>query len=160
MPKRWSKLKKEIESLFIEGMPLVVHCTDMTKAIESHKYNGGQHYSIQSIGVFKVVLDKKILWNFPNDFINSEDPETWPEEGPYTYRVSILNRIIREYIDTPKNELLSKNFDQDIYGLTKLLLAADRRISTKKLNQHFMGVENQAVKAILSERIKKKNRAI
>ncbi|MCB1682307.1 MAG: hypothetical protein KDI65_10290 [Alphaproteobacteria bacterium] len=156
MAKRWSKLKKEIESLFFEGISLAVHCTDMRKAIESHKYNGGQHYSIQSIGVFKVVLGKRIIWNFPNDFIDSENRETWPEQRPYSYNVSILNRIIRDYIDTPKNELFSKNFEQDVYGLTRLFLAADRRISIHKLKQYFIGIENHAVKAILSERTKSK----
>lgn len=31
MAKRWSKLKSNIESLFVEKLPLRVHCTDIRK---------------------------------------------------------------------------------------------------------------------------------
>jgi len=45
--------------------------------------------------------------------------------------------LVREYIDTPKLELLTKHFENDIFGLTNILLAGDKRLSLKRLDEYF-----------------------
>ena len=151
MSKRWSKLKKEIESLFVDGLPLSVHCTDMYRAVDSRKYNSGEGYSLQTLGNYRVVLGKQELWELPKDFI-TRNPESWPKDGPWSYSAKDINIVVRDYIDTPKNELLIKEFDNDIYGITRLFLAADRRISLSKLKDYFDKNRNDAAQGILEVR--------
>lgn len=43
--------------------------------------------------------------------------------------------MIREYIDTPVNELFDKIFENDKWGLTDILKAADKRLGKNKLIQ-------------------------
>ena len=88
--------------------------------------------------------NKEIVWDFPNNYLNdrslvngtiyhiSEDKNTvdytyfWPENYKW------VAKLIREYIDTPKNELLTKQFNNDYYGLLNVLRKYDRRISKQK----------------------------
>lgn len=156
MARRWSKLKKEIKSLFDDGINLDVHCTDMDRAIEARRFNSGEHLSFQTLGNFRVILDKKELWNFPKEFVKANDPLTWPHARPYSYSVSDFNGVIREYIDTPKSELLSKNFENDLFGISRLLLAADRRISPEKLAAYFEKSYNARVALIIEARLSNK----
>ncbi len=157
MTKRWSKLKKEVESLFADDLNLKAHCSDMDRAIDARKYNSGEHLSFQSLGNFRVVLGKNELWNFPKDFVKANEPETWPDGRPYSYTASDINRVVREYIDTPKSELLSKQFNNDLFGITKLLLAADRRIAPEKLEAHFRVSNNERVAPIIEARLSNKS---
>jgi hypothetical protein len=157
MTKRWSKLKKEVESLFADNLDLKVYCTDMDRAITARKYNSGEHLSFQSLGNFRVVLDKTELWSFPKDFVKANEPGTWPDGRPYSYTASDINCVIREYIDTPKSELLSKHFKDDLFGITKLFLAADRRISPEKLATHFRESHNERVTPIIEARLSNKS---
>ena len=155
MPKRWSKLKKEIESLFADGLNLDLHCIDVNRSIDSKNGNMGEGLSMLSLGNYKVNLNRQTIWNFPKDF-KEPNWERWPEGNPWKYSVSEINVLVREYIDTPKGELLSKAFSNDIFGLTKILLAADRRISTSRLEEYFRMHPNQYGIKVLNQRISSK----
>ena len=155
MPKRWSKLKKEIESLFVEGLKLDVHCVDVYRSIDARNGNLGQGHSLLSIGNYFVNLEKETIWNFPKDF-KEPDFERWPDGNPWRYSVSELNVLVREYIDTPKEELLTKKFETDLFGLTKILLAADRRISVSKLKDYFSKNADVCGEKVLEKRISNK----
>jgi len=156
MPKRWSKLKKEIESLFVSGLNLDLHCIDVNRSIEAKNGNMGEGLSMLSLGNYKVNLDKETIWNFPKDFKNP-NWELWPEGNPWKYSVSEINVLVREYIDTPKEKLLSKTFSDDLFGLTKILLAADRRISVERLEEYFNEHPNQFAAKVLAKRISNKS---
>ena len=133
MAKRWSKLKKEIETLFDSNLQLRLHCTDMYRVIDVRWNNLGQGVSHQSLGNFRVLLGKEVLWCFPKDFMT--DFDLWPK-GAWSYSVTDINKLIREYIDTPRVELLKRDFENDCFQLTNILLVADRRLSIKKLIVH------------------------
>ena len=64
--------------------------------------------------------------------------------------------MVREYIDTPKEELLNKVFKDDLFGLTKILLAADRRLSVKRLKEHFQVNPSENALKVLNQRISNK----
>jgi hypothetical protein len=149
MAKRWSKLKKEIETLFDSNLQLRLHCTDMYRVIDVRWNNLGQGVSHQSLGNFRVLLGKEVLWCFPKYFMT--DFDLWPK-GAWSYSVTDINKLIREYIDTPRVELLKRDFENDCFQLTNILLVADRRLSIKKLIVHFSHIEDKSVKKILEER--------
>ncbi|MCV5696772.1 hypothetical protein OFN29_31400, partial [Escherichia coli] len=54
---------------------------------------------------------------------------------PYLTDICSISDLLREYIDTPKAELLTKQFTSDKWGLVNILRAADRRIGMRRLDQ-------------------------
>ncbi len=145
MPKRWSKLKKPIEDLFVQDLSLRIYCTDIRTTPE----NVGTF--AEALGVLTFRLAKEVIWNFPSQFI---DWETYYPDGgnPYSYRVSDLNGLLRSYLDTPKDSLLFKEFSRDYFGLTNILKAADRRIGLPRLEKHFQDFEQDSVDRVLAAR--------
>ena len=146
MAKRWSKLKKLIEDLFASGLPLQIHCT----AIRTTPDNEGSLAEV--LGVFKVCLAKNVIWNFPRQFVNEET--VYPDGGnQYSFGVRDLNELLRDYLDTPKNALLKKEFSRDFFGLTNILKAADRRLGLERLELHFKDCEQESLRNVLSTRL-------
>jgi hypothetical protein len=62
---------------------------------------------------------KETIWDYPGDF--EAHPYEWEEDVP---DISVL---IREYIDTPRNKVKSKIFENDKFGLVSVLRKYDRR---------------------------------
>ncbi|BCE02661.1 hypothetical protein [Marinicellulosiphila megalodicopiae] len=156
MAKRWSKLKKEIESLFEPELRLDLHCVDVNRSIDAKNGNSGEGLSMLSLGNYFVNLNQETIWNFPKDF---KEPsfEKWPDGNPWKYSVSEINLLVRDYIDTPKDKLLNQEFEEDLFGLTKILLAADRRISMNKLQDYFKQNPNECGLKVLNQRASNKS---
>ena len=145
MAKRWSKLKKTIEDLFVQDLSLHIHCTDIRTTL----WNEGTF--AEALGVFTIRLGKNVIWNFPRQFIDWET--RYPDGGNhFSYSVSDLNGLLRDYLDTPKDALLKKEFPRDYFGITNIFKAADRRIGLERLEQYFKDCQQNSVKKILSTR--------
>ena len=82
-------------------------------------------------------LNKKIIFDYPRIATKKED-------YPYITEISDISDLLKEYLDTPKEQILMKTFERDKYGITNLLKAADVRISVNKSAQYFQNnkVEN------------------
>ena len=94
--KRFSKLKKEIENLFHPDLKMEFCCS----AYWMRPKNG---YASRSIPRFYVKLDGKIIWDYPKDFeVDGRSSEWCSDNG--------ISALVREYIDTPIDELLHKKF--------------------------------------------------
>lgn len=76
---------------------------------------------------------------------------------PYLTDVSDISDLIREYIDTPVSELMTRWFDNDRWGLTDILRAADRRIGKRRLEQLKETASTDATR-VVTARIKKRKR--
>ena len=70
----------------------------------------------------------------------------------YSFGVRDLNEILRAYLDTPREELLKKQFPRDCFGMTNILKAADRRVGVDRLQKHFKDCEQESVVKVLSAR--------
>lgn len=146
--KPFSKLKKQIESLFIPELKMQVNCIS---------YPIRSQYGSSSIPRFYVQLGKEIIWDFPKDFpIKDIHYHYWKEDTG-------ISNLIREYIDTPVLELLDKTFENEqiiiepqrcnfYLGLIDMFIAADRRIGKEKLMKWSSEIENPKVKLILAKR--------
>ena len=146
MAKRWSKLKKLIELLFVPGLPLRIHCTD----IRTMPQNEGSLAEV--LGVFTCRLGREVIWRFPRQFVNTET--IYPDgENYYSYGVRDLNELLRDYLDSPKEGLLTKDFPRDYFGLTNILKVADRRMGLERLQQHFKNCDQDFVLKVLSARL-------
>ena len=165
--RRFSKLKKQIDGLFDPVLKMEFCCS----AYPMRPKNG---YANRSLPRFYVKLDKEIIWDFPKDF----DVENWKVFSWIRYDISAL---VREYIDTPVDELLEKNFSSEqnrpvnvmlrdaegkfsrqtfekqdtvvIISLTDLFKAADRRISKKKIMEWSPKAENNTAYKIICIRL-------
>jgi hypothetical protein len=146
MARRWSKLQKQLYDLIDDRVPLQVHCIGMD--------NLKDKASIKSLGVFRVHLGRRIIWDFPKGVLKSA-PENNGQIG-FSYSVSDINELVREYIDTPKDELLEKLFPGDRYGLTDILKAADRRLGRERLNSRFDESGDGPIRDILNYRFGQK----
>ncbi len=145
MAKRWSKLKKPIEDIFVQDLPLQIHCTE----IRTTPRNEGSLAEV--LGVFTIRLGKEIIWKFPRQFVNGET--IYPDgRNLYSFGVRDLNELLRDYLDTPKDALLKKEFPSDYFGMTNILKAADRRIGLERLQQHFTDCDQTSVIKVLSVR--------
>ena len=95
-------------------------------------------------------IGKDIVFDYPKQFINDNRSDNYP----YVTQISDISDLIREYINCPINLLLEKHFENDLWGLTNILKAVDKRLGKEKLNEHFT-TSNGVVKDIIKKRFSK-----
>ena len=79
-----------------------------------------------------ITLDKKVIWGYPKQFVTKDGTvKNLSGSGtetnynrltvtyPYITDIRDISRLIREYIDTPKDEIFSKAFENDHWGSDK-----------------------------------------
>ena len=132
----WSKLQKEIEKLFADELLLRIQC---------RAYRMDSQRGSTDIPRYWITLGKRIIFDYPKDFPAGR------ESYPYLTDVSSISRLIRDYIDTPVDDLLSKQFD-DPWGLVEIFLAADRRIGKRRLRELGEKLSSDAAKLVLEMR--------
>lgn len=135
---RWSQLQKLIYNVWSEELNLQIHTN-------AYSLSGSA-----SVGRYWITLGKDIIWDVPRDF---------PEEkakGTYNQVASEITEVIKAYLDTPREELLSRVFEKDRWGIIDVLRASDRRIGRKSLEQLKLISLSNPAKRILEARLKKK----
>lgn len=149
MPIRWGKLQKEFYLIRNEGLDLQLHCRVYRMASQRGSANIPRYW---------ITLNGETIWDYPKDFVNNKDGlETDLANYPYMTYVPAISALIREYIDTPKEELLNKHFETDHWGLIDLLRASDKRIGIRRLKELASNIDNNAVVKIIETRISEKN---
>jgi hypothetical protein len=131
---RWSKLRKLLTELFDPELDLQIHCT-------SHR---GEEIAI---GRYWFVLDGETIWEVPRRVAPDLAAGI---ENPVASRVTA---ILREYLDTPRDDLPGKKFEGDEWGLADLLRAADRRIGKRRLEQLTRADLPQAARKVVEKRL-------
>ena len=161
---QFSKVKKQIESLFEPELNMQFCCI---------AYPMRTDWSNNHIPRFYVKLGDKIIWDFPKDFdMKKAHWALWA-------RTNGIVDLVREYIDTPVSEVLTKKFKGDEYEfvaqylyentqetikinyrLTDIFKAADRRLGKEKLLAWAAKIKNPIVDRVLDERFKEVLRLI
>lgn len=127
----WSKLKKELIKLWVEELDLDIHQVIYRMQSQMGSTNLPRYF---------MTLKKEVIYDFPKDFkhevLNQGYFKTRQLKDAYPYEetISHLSQVIKLYIDTPIELLLSKEFPQD-FGLTLIFKSADRRIGKNKLQE-------------------------
>lgn len=158
-PRPFSKLKKIIGSLFDEKLKMEFCCI-------AYPIRG--QWANNSIPRFYLKMGKEIIWDFPIDFDLAK--------SPFYYWAGNNNivELVREYIDTPPDQLLNKEFKLETnefyseipgtrkkeqiiinYKLTDLFKAADRRLGKEKIKNWALTLSNPAVDRIIQARFDK-----
>ena len=119
----WSKLQRAVYLIVAPGLPLQVQC---------RVYPMDAQYGGTGIPRYWMTLGKEIIWDYPKDFVSRGYLDRHlPYPWPYATDISQISCLIREYLDTPRDQLLSKPFDHDVWGIVDILRAADRRVGSR-----------------------------
>jgi hypothetical protein len=153
--KKFSKLKKQIESLFEPTLNMEFCCY----AFPMRSERGSS-----SIPRFCVKLDKEVIWDYPKDFaVKDIGYGYWAGDNG-------ISELVMEYVNAPVDRILERVFDNETkvynigitetktfsvtYGLTDLFKAADRRLGREYLIAWAVHYGNPVVCRILIERFK------
>lgn len=152
--KPFSKLKRNIESFFVAELKMEFCCNSYPMRESRNPTN--------AIPRFYVKLGKDIIWDYPKDFAVKDINYGWWAGNNH------ISELVREYIDTPVNELLTKKFEYETmhyqlmmekseeltikYHLIELFIAADRRIGKDKIMNWASEINNPKVDLIIEKR--------
>ena len=146
-----SKLQKEVYLLIDPKLEFQIHCV---------AYRMGSQYGSTDLPRYWITLGKETIFDYPKHFIHSEGPDENSRIAyealsiyPYSSETSEISNMLREYIDTPLSELMTKKFEGDHWRLTDILRAADRRIGRRRLAELAEVVSNPAAQKILKQRM-------
>ena len=140
----WSKLQRAVYLIVAPGLPLQIQC---------RVYPMDSQYGDVGIPRYWMTLGKEIIWDYPQDFVsrgylNRHLPYPWP----YRTDISEISCLIREYLDTPRDQLLSKAFEHDLWGVVDILRAADRRVGRRQWDDLEQQAKSEAVTKIIAHR--------
>ncbi len=148
---RWSKLQKDLYLIIDPTIDFQIHCV---------AYPMRSRYGNTDLPRYWITLGKEIIFDYPKQFVTHDGlicnfkPHGITKNYPYKNDVSDISDLIREYIDTPVSEIMTKHFENDYWGLANILRAADRRIGQRRLDILRRRIKNQAAQMILGLRIK------
>ena len=134
----WSKLQKSLYLIVSDKVDFQIHCS---------VYRMNSQRGNTDLPRYWITIEKEIVFDYPKQFINDKANKNYP----YETQISDISDCIREYIDCPVNLLLEKNFENDLWGLTDILKAVDKRLGKEKLSSHF-SESNTVIKSILNKR--------
>lgn len=137
----WSKLQKELYKIVDSRLDFQIHCV---------VYRMKSQRGSTDLPRYFITLGKDIIFDYPKQFAEQEAEKLYPY--PYTADVSDISDLIREYMDTPTDELLDKNFETDKWRLTEILKAADKRIGKRRLDELALNTDSEAAKRIIDLR--------
>jgi len=150
--KRWSKLQKQLYELVDENIDFKLHYT---------VYRMQSRHGSTDLPRYFITLAGEIIFDYPKDFALKDGRIKSLAQGgaplakfyPYDSGISDIGELIREYIDTPKDELFKKHFDVDEWGLANILKAADKRIGKRRLQILAKNKKNQAMQKVIAARL-------
>ncbi|WP_083827543.1 SF0329 family protein [Thiorhodococcus drewsii] len=145
MSRPWSKFQKEFYLFRADGLDLQLQC---------RSYRMDSNMGSTNLPRYWITLGKEVIWGYPKDFVKSYHPSrSCLEWYPYLADISAISVLVREYIDTPKNEIMSKTFEGDYWGLINILRASDKRIGARRLPELRSAINNKAAQKVIAVRL-------
>ncbi len=140
----WSKLQKSLYSIVCDNLNFQIHCS---------VYRMNSNRGSVDLPRYWITIGKDIIFDYPKQFIQSAT------NYPYETQISGISNCIREYIDCPVCLLPEKKFESDLWCITDIFKAVDKRLGKNKLNAYFSSYNSQ-MKEILIKRFEKNNEKI
>ena len=146
--KRWSKLQRQLYTIIDPTIKFQIQCR--IYAMDSECGSTG-------LPRYWITLGREVIWDYPRQFVDTSHPQrVHPTCYPYDTDISAISELIREYIDTPRNQLLSKHFENDHWGLINILRAADSRVGSRQWPRLMKKTHNAAALTVLERRMSRK----
>ena len=146
--RRWSKLQSAFYRIVSPDIRLQLQC----RVVRMNSANGSS-----DLPRYWITLDKETIWDYPGQFAIPGGGTKRVDSARITYYphvtdVPAISDLIREYIDTPVLQLLTKQFVNDHWGLINILRAADRRIGQRQLPLLRRKIHNIAALKVIDAR--------
>jgi hypothetical protein len=149
--KPWSKLQRDLYKVMDRKIGFQIHCV---------AYRMDSEYGNTNLPRYWITLGKETLWDYPGDFVKECGTKNYVDKiihvYPYNSDVPDISDLLREYIETPKEIIYEKHFENDKWGLVNILKSADRRIGKRRLEELKSKTRNIAANKIIEERLKEK----
>lgn len=116
--KRWSKLQRDVYKIIDPKLNLQIHC-------RAYRMPNSQSTRPQ-IPRYWITLNEEIIFDIPKDLKK--------EKIKLYEHIPNISQLLRDYINSPIENLVSKEFNDD-YGIINILKAADRRIGKRQWNK-------------------------
>lgn len=146
--RRWSKLQSALYRITDPAIRFQIQCRVVRMDSACGRTDLPRYW---------ITLGKETIWSYPGQFVVAggatrrvDSPKL--THYPYTTEVPAISDLIREYIDTPVADLLTKQFTNDHWGLVNILRAADRRIGQRQLPLLRRKIHNPAALKVLDLR--------
>lgn len=143
----WSKLQKEIYNLMDDKAELQIH---------QSLYRMQSQRGSTDIPRYFITLgrgdDQEVIFDYPNAAKHATVEQHLDNTVLYNSTMSKISETLRQYIDTPKTELLEKTFEDDIFGITEILKCADRRIGKRNIGVLKALILTGTMKQIMKDR--------
>ena len=145
--RRWSRLQKRIYDLMDPKANLQIH-------MSLYEMNSNDGWHGNKLPRFFITVGKEIVVDYPKDY--DTGMEGYSTTYPWLTDIQDISNLLDEYTKTPKERLLQDS-PSDLWGIMRLLSAADRRIGKRRLMELYEASDSQAVKLIIENRLKKEN---
>lgn len=133
MGRPWSKLQTSLYNIIDEKSGFQIQCV-------RYENGGANHRTSARYPRYWITIDKEIIFDFPRMFLDNKALKSWNpnltirQVYPYDKSFIDISNLLRQYLDTPKEELLSKEFD-DAWGITEILKLVDKRFGKIKFEE-------------------------
>lgn len=143
MSKRWSKLQSRLYNIIDPDINMQIHCS-------LYEMNSNDGWHGNKLPRYFITIGKEIVFDYPKDF------DTTKKYGfnsyPWDTDISGISNVIEEYIQSPKDKIL-KEFSNDKWGITEILMVCDRRIGKRRLRQLIDSTSNEVLLKIIHKRL-------
>lgn len=136
----WNKLQKSLYTIVTENVHFQIHCA----VYRMKSARGGT-----DLPRYWITIDKEIVFDYPKQFLDREETKKYP----YETEIGDISNCIREYINCPVQLLLDKKFENDVWGITEIFKAVDKRLGKEKLQAYFVS-PTPTIKGILDKRFR------
>jgi hypothetical protein len=146
--RRWSKLQSALYRIADPSIRFQIQCRVVRM---------GSSYGSTDLPRYWITLGKETIWSYPRQFVVPGGATRRVDSAkltlyPLVTDVPAISDLIREYIDTPVADLLTKQFSNDHWGLVNILRAADRRMGQRQLPLLRRKIHNLAALKVLEVR--------
>lgn len=142
--RRWSKLQRRLYDVRAPEADLQIHCV---------VYPMDSVYGRTGLPRYWITVGDEVVWDYPRQLRDHWIPGSKPlRYYPYQPEIGEISDLIEEYLDTPREELLDKRFENDHWGLLNILRAADRRFGALRLPTLRRKIGNAAARKVLDRR--------
>lgn len=149
--KRWSSLQRELYKIIDERIKFQIHLS---------KYRMDSQYGSTGLPRYWITFGDEIIFDYPKQFADAAANGNFVKNlsgkkkyFPYETDISDISDLIREYIDTPKDIVFQKHFENDNWGLVNIFKAADKRIGKRRLELLKRKTNNKAAMKIINYRL-------
>ncbi|MBR1555767.1 MAG: hypothetical protein IJ644_10330 [Oscillospiraceae bacterium] len=126
--KRWSRLQKKLYEIIDPTLNFQIHLTIYRMQSQRGSTDSPRYW---------ITLNQEIIFDYPAQFMN---PEGFVQNlsgettyYPYGNDISAIFALIEEYLNTPREQVFTKHFENDFWGLVNILKSADRRTGRRRL---------------------------